>query len=183
LEIIKLYLGDYKRNVYLREISRLANIPLNNVQQAVSSLEKDKILKSRIQGKNKYFSLNLDNVKSKLYLLHAEIYKTQAFLEKYPQCKLFMKEHIDIPIIVFGSFAKFTAKDDSDLDLLIIAAEGTKLPLHLLPYKVHDIRITKKSFVKALEKQETLIKEIEESHVILNDHSFYVDVMWWHHAK
>ena len=35
-----------------------------------------------------------------------------------------------------------------------------------------------KTFFKAIDKQEDLIKEIEENHIILNNHSFYVNVMW-----
>ena len=116
-------------------------------------------------------------------MLQAEIYRTKLFLEKYPECKTFAKEAIQAPIIVFGSFAKFAAEKDSDLDLLIVSGEEEKLPLHLLPYKIHEIRLSEKSFMKALERQETLIKEIEENHVILNNHSFYIDLMWWHYAK
>ncbi len=181
LEVLNLYLGSYSKQFYLREISRLAKLPLKSVQHAVGSLEKIKILRSSIQGKNKYFSLNLNNIQSKLYLLQAEIYKTQLFLEKYPQSKTFVKGLADMQIIVFGSFAKFSAEKDSDMDLLVISEE--EMPSHLLPYKIHEVRLSEKSFMKALGKQETLIKEIEENHVILNNHSFYINTMWSHYAK
>ncbi len=184
LKILALYLGDYTKQFYLREISKLTKIPLKTTQNLVLELERSKILKSIVRGKNKYFRLNLDNIQTKFYLLQSEIHKTQTFLNEYPLFKTFLKEvKTTIPIIVFGSFAKFTAGKDSDLDLLIITKEKQKLPSHLLPYKIHAIKLSEDSFLKALEKQETLIEEIEENHIILNNHSFYVNTMWDYDGK
>ena len=77
----------------------------------------------------------------------------------------------NIPIIVFGSFAKFSPNQNSDLDLLIISEKGLKLPFHLLSFKLHQIHLTENTFLKALKEQENLIKEIEANHIILNNHS------------
>lgn len=184
LVILALYLGDYTKQFYLREISKLAKIPLKTTQNLLSNLEKNKILKSIIRGKNKYFGLNPDIIETKFYLLQSEIYKTLLFLGKYPIFKTFLKEiKTNEILIIFGSFAKFTADMDSDLDLLILSNKKEKLPSHLLPYNIHDIKLSKPLFVKALENQETLIKEIQENHIILNDHSFYVNVMWGYYRK
>ena len=185
LEVISLYRANYKESrFYLRQISRLAKLPLKTCQTALRNLEKEKVLKSKIEGKNKYFALNLDNIKTKSYLLQAEIYRTDIFLESYPLIKTFLKSiNTNTPIIVFGSFAKFKADKDSDLDLLIVAGEKQKLPFHLLPYKLHQVNILESFFSKAVKEQETLVKEIEENHVILNNHSFYVNAMWEHYGK
>ena len=184
LEILKLYTKDYKSQFYLREISRLSLLPVKNVQNLLHSLEKSRILKSRISGKNKYFHLNLNNISTKFLLLQAEIYKTLLFLESYPVFKTFLKMvSTHAPIIVFGSFAKFAAEKESDLDLLAIQEDDEKLPLYLLPYQIHEIRLSEKSFNKALEKQESLIKEIEANHILLNNQSFYVETMWGMYGK
>ena len=183
LEVLMLYLDDYTKQLYLREISRLAKLPLKNTQNVANTLEKRKILISSYKGKNKYFSLNLDNIQTKLCLLQSEIYKTLLFLEKYPQFKTFLKQVSKVVIVTFGSFAKFTAGENSDLDLLIISEAGEKLPFHLVPWKIHDIRMSEKSFIKAVENQEALIKEREKDHVILNNHSFYSEIMWEQYGK
>lgn len=184
LEIISLFRKNYKTRHYLREISKLSKLPLKTCQNLLASLEKDKILKSKIEGKNKYFSLNLENIKTKSCLLQSEIYQTEIFIEKYPQFNMFLKSiKTTVPIIVFGSFAKFSADASSDLDLLVISNKKLKLPFHLLPFKIHQINLTEKSFVKSVNQQETLIKEIEENHLILNNHSFYIDVMWVQYGK
>jgi predicted nucleotidyltransferase len=183
LDVIALYSGNYKAEFYLRQISKLAKLPLKTCQNGLINLEKNRILKSKVEGKNKYFSLNLDNIQTKSILLQAEIYRTDIFLEKYSQFKTFLKElNTNIPIIIFGSFAKLTADKGSDLDLLIIS-EKEELPFHLLPYKVHKINLSESSFLKAVKEQEPLIREIEEKHIILNNHSFYVNTMWQQYGR
>ena len=176
--VLSLYCRGYGRQLYLREVSRLAGLPLANVQRAAGSLVKRRILKSHVRGRQKYFSLNLDNAQTRLALLQVEVWRTSLFLEKYPQCKTFVKGTVHIPVVVFGSFAALAADENSDLDVLTVCGKGETLPLHLIPYQVHEVRVTKTAFDKALEGQEALLKEIEENHVILSNHSFYVDMMW-----
>ena len=184
LDIIALFLGDYKRQFYLREISKLAKIPLKTTQTLIWHLEKDKILKSMISGKNKYFKLNLENLQTKFYVLQSELHRTAMFIEKYHLFKTFIKEiKTNVPIIVFGSFAKFKADKDSDLDLLVISKEKVNLPFHLLAYKAHDIYLDENSLIKSLEKSEILTKEIQENHIILNNHSFFVNILWSYYGR
>ena len=184
LEVVSLFRGGYNARFYLREISKLSKLPLKTCQNALSNLEKFKVLKSKLEGKNKYFSLNLENIKTKSYLQQAEICQTDRFVEKYPQFKMFLKSlETNTSIIVFGSFAKFTADQDSDLDLLVVSEKKIELPFHLLPFKPHEINMTEKTFLKAIDQQEDLMKEIEENHIILNNHSFYVNMMWGYYGK
>lgn len=184
LEVISLFRGNYKARFYLREISKISKIPLKTCQNTLANLEKNKILKSKIEGKNKYFSLNLENIRTKSLLLQSEIYKTDLFVERYPQFNIFLRSlKARFPIIVFGSFAKFTSDKNSDLDLLIISGNESELPFHLLSIIPHKINIPNKTFLKAIKQQENLIKEIEENHIILNNHSYYVDIMWDYYGK
>lgn len=185
LNVIKLYLEDFTKKLYLREISRLSRIPLRNIQITLSRLEEDSIIKPEFKGKNKYFYLNLDNIRVKYLILKAEIHKTIAFLNKYSQFSAFLKEINDIEacIIIFGSFAQFSADRDSDLDLLIISNEKIDLPNYLIPNKIHEIKLNKKDFIDAVERDETFIKKIKENHVILNNHSFFINTIWRKYAK
>ena len=182
--ILSLYLADYNRQFYLREISRLSRIPLKTTQNLMSHLEKEKVIKNEISGKNKYFRLNLDNIKTKFYMLQSEVHKSLLFIEKYQVFKTFLKEIKTNPtLVVFGSFAKFNPEKDSDLDILAVSKERVNLPSHLLPYKIHQISISEDDFVKAVESRESLAKEIQQNHIILNNHSNYVDIMWRYYEK
>ena len=151
LDAIALYSGDYKAEFYLRQVSKLAKLPLKTCQDTLKILEKEKILKSKTEGKNKYFSLNLENIQTKFYILKSEIHKTDSFLDKYQEFKTFLKSlNTNAVIIIFGSFAKLKADKNSDLDLFIISDKEERLPSHLLPYKIHQNCLTEKSFKKAL---------------------------------
>ena len=184
IEIISLFRKNYKTRFYLREISKLSKLPLRTCQNTLRKLELSKILKSKLEGKNKYFFLNLENIHTKHYLLQAEIHLTNFFLEKYSQFKIFLKSlNLTTPLFIFGSFAKLTTNKNSDMDLIVIANKEPNFPFHLLPFKPHLFIMTEKAFCKAIKNQENLIKELEENHIILNNHSFYVNVMWSHYGN
>jgi len=184
LEVITLYTSNYKAEFYLRQIAKLTKLPLKTSQNILLRLEKEKILKSKVEGKNKYFYLNLENIQTKSYLLQAEIFKLDNFLNHYPEFKTFLKTiHTTISIIIFGSFAKMNADKDSDLDILVLSKEEQRFHHHLLSYKVHQINLSEDSFKKAINKKENIIKEIEENHIILNNPSSYVNIIWEYYGK
>ncbi len=185
LIILSLYLGDYSRRFYLREISKLSRLPLKTTQRILENLTKSRILKSEIHGKNRYFFLNLDNIETKFLLLKSEIYKTIIFLKKYTFFKSFLKEikNLSTTIIIFGSFARFTANNSPDIDILLVSKRKIKLPYYILPNKFHEIQISESNIVKSFKMKAALIKKIQENHVILNDHSFFVNLMWNQYEK
>ncbi len=181
LEVLKLYLGDYSRRLYLREIAKLSMMPVKTAYTVLESLGKARILRAEVSGKNKYFSLNFENIEAKSMLLQAEVGKTMDFLGKYPAFRTFLKDmRTSSTVMVFGSFAEFRAGKDSDVDIIVIGRKQ-ELPFHLLPNKVHEIGMTEEEFMKAWEK-ETLIRKVRENHVILNNHSFFVNMMWEKYA-
>jgi hypothetical protein len=183
LKVAALFTGDYSGQFYLRQISRLSGLPLKTVQNSLKILEENKVVIGKVDGKNKYFSINKGNILAKFLLIQAEIWKTTVFIEKYPAFKTFLKAIGDNTLVIaFGSFARFKASEDSDIDLLVVP-EKASLPFHLMPYKVHQIGLSESAFFKAVGNNEVLLKEIEKSHIILNNHSFYVNALWSFYGK
>jgi len=180
-KVMELYLGDFRGRYYLREISRLTKLPLRTTQRVLKDLEEGGVMKSEKSGKNRYYFLNLKNTRTKLHLLIAEINRTLEFLKRYKPFNMFLGERIEACLVVFGSFASFRADRTSDLDLLIIGKE--ELPFHLLPYRVHKISLTKKQFEQALKNRDTVIKEILKNHVILTDHSYFLEALWSYYGE
>ena len=177
--ILSLYTGDYGRELYLREIGRLARIPVKTAQDALFSLMKQKVLKSEARGKHRYFRLNLESIRTKLHLLRAETHKTLEFLNRHPGFEMFLKEMAaDIPLVVFGSFAEGREKGDSDVDLLVLSGREVELPAHCLPNSLHAVRLGEAEFRRGLGGKEALIEEIRERHVILEGHSSFVNALW-----
>ncbi len=181
-KILELYLKNFKEKYYLREIANLADLPIRTTQRILRDLESEGIIKAERVGKNKYFFLNMLEVKTKILLTVAELYRTLDFVIKYPAIKMFLKEQIDQCLVVFGSFAKFKATKTSDFDLLIIGDSKRELPLYLIPYKVHQIKLRKKDFERFIRK-ETLGKEILKNHLVLTKHSYFVDMLWQYYEK
>ena len=64
------------------------------------------------------------------------------------------------------------------MDILLVSDQKIKLPYHLLPNKVHEIQISENNFIKSFKMKETLIKKIQEIHIILNNYSFFTNLMW-----
>jgi predicted nucleotidyltransferase len=185
-KILSIFCSNLKSRYHLREISKLSKIPLKTTFRYLLELEKKGIMKSKREGRNRYFELNLDNIKTKFLLQETEIYRTLLYLEKYPVFKSFLKE-TELPLctmIIFGSFAKFAATKDSDLDILIISEdEKLDLPFYILPYKIHKIILSKDEVLRGLEKGEPLLMEILSNHIILLNHSFFIDLVWWYYGK
>lgn len=176
LEVISLYLEDYSKEFFLREISKLTNLPLKTTQNTLKYLEENSVLLSRQHGKNKYFYLNLKEPIAKNYLIETEVYKLTNFLSKNPSFKPFFKTiNTNVPIILFGSYAKEKATSDSDIDLLVLSKE--KIETTILPKKVQVQILSEKEFLENSTK-EPLLKEIRKNHIIFNNPSFYVNTYW-----
>lgn len=123
-DILRLFYTD-KAQFHLREIAKKTRLNENSAYRFLNKLEKEKILKSRKQGNMKLFSLR----KNKL------VYAILAFfdIEKYEKMQHIRKTAISYylkslpkqPVfaILFGSTAKETSREDSDIDILIITNE------------------------------------------------------------
>ncbi len=124
MEII-LYL--LRKPAHGREISENIKIPLTTIQRALKTLENKNILDVMISGKNKLYQLK-KGIHARNYIYMAELYKTTRIIEKYPFLGTVIDEVIkkggfDIAVI-FGSYAKMTAKKGSDIDIYIDAKDS-----------------------------------------------------------
>ena len=102
---------------------------------------------------------------AKSYVFIAENYKLIKLLEKYPNLrnaieKIQRNKKISLAVI-FGSYAKYLAKKDSDIDIYIETADKKlKRDAELINSKI-NVQIGK------YDKNNLLIKEIEKNHVII----------------
>lgn len=181
--ILELYLGNWKAKYYLREISYKTCISLRTVQNITELMVKENILLQEYKGKNKYYSLNLDNITLKYELMIAEIERTKKFLNRYKPFQLLLKQTKNLPpMLIFGSYAKNTQTKKSDVDILVISNKEIEA-LNLLPYDLHTIMINNKTFIKWFEKEELLLKEILKKHILLNHHYYFIDLFWWYYVR
>ncbi len=120
-----------------------------------------------------------------MYVIEAEMNRTLEFLAKYPLFSTFAKSMplFNGAVIIFGSFARAEPTKTSDVDLLVIADNDVSLPLELLPKSPHKITMSSPNFLKAIDNAEPLIREIAHNHIILYNHSYFVEAMWRYYGK
>lgn len=115
--IFSLFAMKPDRPFYLREISKNLNISLGATHGALAALEKARILTSRTVGKTRLFEVYDEN--SQAVLKTFRVFNTVLLLE--PLVEL-LKGHTS-RVILFGSFARGTFTQESDLDLFIVSEE------------------------------------------------------------
>ena len=72
LKILGLYRSDYGRSLHLRQIARETKVDVKAIQLQLKRLERMNILSSLRKGRNKEYTVNLQNSIAKYYLMLAE---------------------------------------------------------------------------------------------------------------
>ncbi|MBL7169574.1 MAG: nucleotidyltransferase domain-containing protein [Candidatus Aenigmarchaeota archaeon] len=188
MEILQPFLSDFKKGFHLRLLAKIVGTTHRTVSRALKELEKFGIVYYEINGRNKVYYLNLRNPLTKLSIMRAESYRTFGLLSNTPLIsKLYGETILTLKgrsLILFGSFARGEQEKESDIDLLVIDKEDKILREQLREFgnrhgrKMHIYFIKKKEFKQGLKVRDNMILELVENHVILNNHTFFVDVLW-----
>jgi predicted nucleotidyltransferase len=171
IEIIKLFLTDYSKRYYLREIARLLEKPHQSVKPYLEQLVKEKILIKEVRKKIVEHRLSMKNNIVYNYLIIAE---KENLLERLNKDSLFnilyeklSKYFTSNTFIIFGS-ASVELKKGSDIDLLIIGKTNLSKELkdfeEVYNKKIHIIQIDNLKNADI-----SFIKEIYKKHLILNN--------------
>lgn len=188
LRIIQLFRSDYLAQFHVREIAKLIKKSHVTLLPHFKALEKDKILISKTIGKNKVYSLNFENIITKNYLTLSETVETTGFLEQIFLIKKITKEIFNLnlfgTVILFGSYAKNTFKEDSDIDLFYLGQITDKEIQNIKKIgktygkTINVKKSTLKNFELGLRKKDPLIIEIIKNHVILQNPEQFVNSLW-----
>ena len=85
LSVLKEFMGDYTGSFTGSYIAKKMSLNQKSVANILNKLEDDGLVKSKTIGKNKEFSLNLDNAEAvKNFIAAAEHIRTAEFLKKNP---------------------------------------------------------------------------------------------------
>ena len=161
LEII---LQLLKSSKHIRAIAKEINEPHVTILRRLNELVNKNVLDFRREGKNKIFFLR-DNIITKSYIYRAEHYKLEKLVNKSPEMMIIIEEILKKTkaelILLFGSYAKFKAKKDSDIDVYIetgnrkvkkaISEINSNLSIKIGPFNLKSL----------------LIKEMIDNHVII----------------
>ena len=168
-DIFEEFLGDYSILLTGSFIAKKKKLNQKTTSNYLYALEKEGILKSKTQGKNRNYFLNLENIEIvKNYILAIEHIRTLEFYKKHLVIKEIsekINEHINGSAVIFGSYAKEIQKKDSDLDILIIGRCNEKEIEKI--GRTYNLEISLKVYPK-LEK-DILIKEAMKSHIFIKN--------------
>lgn len=178
LQVLSLFTNGFNKEYYIREVEKLLKISPRTAQLILENLENKGIVESKIRGKIKSYALKR-GISSQMYVTFAEQYKTIAFLEKTPMIKEIIEKispSVDGVGVIFGSYAKGTARKESDLDIFVVGKYDNKVIKKVS--KTYGIEIGVKCYpVKVFEKNLTsdiLLKEILKNHLLFLDPGLFV---------
>ena len=191
LRILGLFSSDYRKAIHIREIARNIQIDVKAVGIHLNRLEKTNVLSSALRGRNKEYQLNLSNPVTIYYIILAEAFASIIYLEKYFLVKKLTSEianKIEGTIILFGSFARGEAAEESDIDLFVISekkadAEAVSEVGRLMGREINMKSTGKKQFLNGLMENDPLIKEVVSSHIVIKGIDQLVEIMWLYHGE
>ena len=169
------HLGKHPNGKYtMHELSRELNIPYASFYRTINSI-KDLLIIEEV-GKSKIIALDKQNKVVKSHLVVSSDEERKDYLKKYHIIrKIYHELNTKDIIVLFGSYAKKTQTEKSDIDFLIINNNGKKTISFskyelLFKIKINPIFITKKEFKLMLkDKEENLGKQALYSHIILSN--------------
>jgi len=191
LRILGLFSSDYRKAIHIREIARNIQIDVKAVGIHLNRLEKTNVLSSALRGRNKEYQLNLSNPVTIYYIILAEAFASIIYLEKYFLVKKLTSEianKIEGTIILFGSFARGEAAEESDIDLFVISEKKADVEAvsevgRLMGREINMKSTGKKQFLNGLMENDPLIKEVVSSHIVIKGIDQLVEIMWLYHGE
>ncbi|MEK6808133.1 MAG: hypothetical protein AABY14_00430, partial [Nanoarchaeota archaeon] len=154
-------------------------IPHQTMKSRLYDFVRNKIIIEGKKARFVYYSLNLTNPLTKEYISLCEKERTLDFLDKntvFLRIYSHLSKHFNNnKILIFGS--AITEKKYNDIDLLIISRDNTikktiKQFEETYTLKIHTT-ITEEKYLQA-----SLINEIRKKHIILNEHDYFVKVIY-----
>ena len=162
LEVILSLLKN--KELHVRGIAKSVKQPHANISRTMKKMLDSNIVDFRTMGKNKIFRLK-KSVETLQYVYSAEHFKLLKLIERYPFLSVIVEGILSKTeeelVVIFGSFAKFNAKSDSDIDIFV-ETENRAIKTEL--EKINS-RISVK--IGVFDKNNILIKEIIKDHVII----------------
>jgi predicted nucleotidyltransferase len=191
--ILSLYRTNYTTTLHARAMAKKLSVSHVTLLPHLRQLEKAKIILFRKVGKNKEYLLNPNNSLTKHYLEIAEELVTINYLVKNFQIKKISDQMSSLDLtgslLLFGSYTKGYSTEESDIDLFYLGRlEQDQRSEIKKRGKIYGKEINIKNssienFLNGLRTGNTLIREIVENHVILQNPDPFVNLLWRHYTE
>ena len=180
--ILQLFYTNHNSLLHLRDISRKINLRESATSRHLQALEKTNILKSHKEANLKRYNIKKQALPEIFSLFDVEKQEALPLLRK--NAINFYISHLKekpIFIILFGSTAKGTFTDNSDIDIITIfnqktnTKEAIKYAEAQTGIKISEFQLTYQQFIPELKlKQDNVIQAgIETGYPIFNQKYFH----------
>jgi predicted nucleotidyltransferase len=189
LKIIDALSRDIERKFTINELSKFIDEYYSFTYRTVDDLAKEKVLTVNRIGKSRLCSLNLGSEKTLALLQLCEIEKKDDLYRKNKELKMMLEDFAETvssqksadAMILFGSYAKNTQRENSDIDVLIIGrtrrVDGiARKFFSKFGREISPVVMTPANFEKQIGKD--LIKEIIKDHYVLFGAENYVKMVF-----
>src|SRR3989338_663890 len=171
--------GDARR-LTASEIARALSQPQKTVSRKLNSFCAAHLLNYTREGRLKQYYFDLNDGLAAHLLAMVEHGKAIGFSLRNPPIALMLNDIArELPVILFGSHAKGSATEGSDIDLLVLGRKSAKIkkvigryPFETVPhYSRLDI------FRKQLNEGSALAREIAQNHIIFGYGEGFLQVL------
>ncbi len=149
---------------HVRKIARILHESHATVLRKLRLLSQKNIVDSVREGRNTVYFIK-STLRARYAIYIAEHYKLSKLFERYPKLAIIFDEVLKKAkgdmIILFGSYASFSAREDSDIDLYIETQDSH------LKKNISHVHSTLSVKIGQFELSSLLIKEIIKNHIIL----------------
>jgi predicted nucleotidyltransferase/DNA-binding transcriptional ArsR family regulator len=109
------------RSLSINNISKKLKEPYTSVHRIIKRLISLDIVNSEEKGKSILVSINIKNDLARYLCSIADYFKSLSLSSRYPLFSIILKEfQFNVPLILFGSYAKGKETSSSDIDLCTI---------------------------------------------------------------
>lgn len=142
------------------------------VLRKLKEMVKDNILDFTIEGKNKVYVIK-KSIEGRNAAITAEIAKQSRSIADYPLLRAVIRTVLDLPevqfALIFGSYAKGTAHEKSDIDLFIESED------RVVKKKLEGFHPSLSVKTGVFDKDNPLVREIMKDHIIVKGVEAYFE--------
>jgi predicted nucleotidyltransferase len=165
---------NYNKKYSILDVSKTLQIPYTTTLRSIKNMKNS--LNTEIIGQTTAVSLNKENELNIAHLAIASVEEKKEYLKINNIIKLLTKEiRVKDIVLLFGSYAKNTQIEKSDIDLIIINEKGEKtINFHnqelIFNKKINPMYFTKEEFSEMLnDEEENVAKQALKNNIILNN--------------
>jgi predicted nucleotidyltransferase len=195
--ILEVFLKNPFKEIHLREVARLSEVSLNNVDSSLRLFVKDDMFQRREISNMVFFKPNLENEILLKMFEFLELERKKEFYDRNKKIARLLQKYtrsiIDLSskriqlVILFGSVARGEWSRRSDIDILVVVsnkdkdviAELDKAKIDVSPLlEIRSISTTTERFAEGVGKKTEFYGELWKDRVVL-----YNEFLFWQLVK